>query len=378
MSSYRFDIQVNYEHQVHFTRGVFAGGNPLLIDCLEAGGGARVLVCVEEKLVEVFPSLLTDIEAYFAQQEAVEFCGVLVEVGGEDCKREEAAYRTILKEVESQAIDRHSYVVAVGGGAFLDVVGFAAATAHRGVRLVRVPTTTLSQDDSGVGVKCAVNYFNKKNWLGSFAVPYAVINDFVFLHAQEELVLREGLIEAVKVALVRDRGFFEWIEANVKRLAAVEPAALEECVERSAVLHAQHIAEGGDPFEHGSSRPLDFGHWAAHKLEQLTDYALSHAQAVAIGVVLDTVYSEKTGLLDGESKGRILAVLRELRLLHWHDALLPEGGKWQLLDGIEEFREHLGGRLTIMLLRAIGQGEDVHAIDKKTLRSCIVEMEEGR
>jgi 3-dehydroquinate synthase len=269
-------------------------------------------------------------------------------------------------------------LLAIGGGAFLDSVGFAAATAHRGVRLVRFPTTTLSQDDSGVGVKCAINAFGKKNWIGAFAVPFAVINDFRFLHSQCEKTRRAGLIEAVKVALVKDGSFFEWIESNRLGLAELEPAVLEACVEKSALLHARHITQGGDPFETGSSRPLDFGHWAAHKLEALTGYQLSHAPAVAIGLALDTLYSVRSGLAPESLVKRVFPVLSALRFEMYHEALdwRDEFGKRRVLEGLDEFREHLGGELTVLMLQGIGRGVDIHRMDPAILAGCIDELHE--
>ena len=249
----------------------------------------------------------------------------------------------------------------------------AVATAHRGVRLLRFPTTTLSQDDSGVGVKCAINGFGKKNWIGAFAVPFAVINDFAFLQSQDEETRRAGLIEAVKVSLVKDGEFFRWIEANVEKLEALDPPALEECVERSALLHARHIAQGGDPFETGSSRPLDFGHWAAHKLEQLSGFTLSHAHAVAIGAALDTLYSARCGLLRDCVAERVIDVISGLRMPLWHPALdlRDAAGRRLVHAGLEEFREHLGGELTVLLLRDAGTGQDVHALDEGLVDACL-------
>ncbi|MDB6077801.1 MAG: 3-dehydroquinate synthase, partial [Akkermansiaceae bacterium] len=278
--------------------------------------------------------------------------------------------------IDREHIDRHSYVIVIGGGAFLDAVGYAVATAHRGVRLVRFPTTTLSQDDSGVGVKCAVNRFGKKNWTGSFAVPFAVINDFSFLHSQDEETRRAGLIEAVKVALVKDGSFFAWIYANLERLAALDPAALEECVERSALLHASHIATSGDPFETGSSRPLDFGHWAAHKLEQLSGFTVSHAHAVAIGLALDTLYSGSFGLLSNAESEIILRVISGLKLPLWHEALdlRDAAGRRLVHAGLEEFREHLGGELTVLLLKKHGVGTDVHFLDEPLVDACLDDL----
>jgi 3-dehydroquinate synthase len=244
------------------------------------------------------------------------------------------------------------------------------------VRLVRFPTTTLSQDDSGVGVKCAINHFGKKNWVGAFSVPFAVINDFRYLHSQDEETRRAGLVEAVKVALVRDAGFFGWISDNLAGLTALEPTALETCVERSALLHARHIAEGGDPFETGSSRPLDFGHWAAHKLEAMTTYQLSHAPAVAVGLALDTLYAARFGLLKFSVAEDILRVLNALGMATYHPALdwLDETGRRRVLEGLDEFREHLGGQLTVLLLADVGVGVDVHEMDESLLGGCIDEL----
>ena len=375
MSRYDFQIPVTFKHRIVFTRDAFACGNPALAEILIEGGGRRAMVFVEEAVAASWPSLKEAVVAYFAGLD-LDFRGILVFPGGEAVKADDRLVRQVWAAIDTAHLDRHSYVVVIGGGAFLDAVGYAAATAHRGMRLVRFPTTTLSQDDSGVGVKCAINAFGKKNWVGAFAVPYAVINDFSFLHSQDEETRRGGLIEAVKVALVRDRGFFEWIEANLSALARLEPEILERCVEKSALLHAQHIAMGGDAFETGSSRPLDFGHWAAHKLEALTSYQLSHAPAVAVGVALDTWYSARVGLLDRALADRVLRVLEGLGLQIYHPALdwLDDSGWRRVLDGLVEFREHLGGELTVLLLQDVGLGVDVHHFDEDLLGECIHEL----
>jgi 3-dehydroquinate synthase len=372
MSRHDFQIPVAFKHRVCFTRAAFGPGNPLLAGILAEGGGRRVLVTVEESVARAWPELARQIESYFADL-GFDWRGLHVLPGGEAVKADDGLVRRIWEAIDRGHIDRHSYLIVIGGGAFLDAVGYAAATAHRGVRLVRFPTTTLSQDDSGVGVKCAINGFGKKNWIGAFAVPFAVINDFDFLHSQDEETRRAGLIEAVKVSLVKDGDFFEWIERQVERLATLEPAALEECVERSALLHARHISEGGDAFETGSSRPLDFGHWAAHKLEQLSGFALSHAHAVAIGLALDTLYSARCGLLRECVAERILEVVAGLRLPLWHPALdlRDAAGRRRVHEGLEEFREHLGGELTVLLLREAGTGQDVHALDEGLVDACL-------
>ena len=264
---------------------------------------------------------------------------------------------------------RHSYVIIVGGGASLDLVGFAASTAHRGVRLIRFPTTTLSQGDGGVGVKNGVNYFGKKNWVGTFSVPDAVVNDFSFLQGLPKNQKRAGYVEAIKVALIRDRSFFEFIEENAEALAGFESQTLEQVVRKSAALHLDHIAGSGDPFEKGSARPLDFGHWVAHKIEQLSDFKIGHGDAVAIGLSVDLTYSAKVGLVKPKTTERILTLLEKLNFPIYHELLQADtiDGKKVILEGLEEFREHLGGELTITLIQGIGEGIEVHAMDRDAI-----------
>jgi 3-dehydroquinate synthase len=375
MSRHDFQIPVFFKHRIVFTRNAFAAENPELADILHEGGGRRAIVFIEEAVTAAWPGLSAAVQSYCDGLD-LDFCGSEVMPGGEAVKTDDALVRHVWEALDKARIDRHSYALAIGGGAFLDAVGFAAATAHRGVRLVRFPTTTLSQDDGGVGVKCAINGYGKKNWLGAFAVPFAVINDFNFLRSQNPVLCRAGLIEAIKVALVKDPEFFLWIEAQLPALAALDPAVIDPCVERSALLHARHIATGGDAFESGSSRPLDFGHWAAHTLESLTGYALSHAPAVSIGLALDTLYSVRCGLLAAASAERILRVLDALDLATYHPALdwADEAGRRRVFAGLDEFREHLGGKLTVLLLQDLGVGVNTHHMDESLLAACIDQL----
>ncbi len=378
MSELDLDIPITFKHRIRFSKDVFSSENQTLPRLFPTEAEAKVIVFVENEILVHFPQLEQEIQTWFQSVPHLTLTTITRAEGGEYCKRSEVVCREVMDAIERHKIDRHSYVWVIGGGAFLDVVGFAAATAHRGIRLVRFPTTTLSQDDSGVGVKNGINLYKKKNFLGAFAVPYAVVNDFRFLYSQPAHICRDGLVEAVKVALVKDGAFFEWIESHVTQLAALEPAVLEECVERSAILHARHIALGGDPFEMGSSRPLDYGHWAAHKAEQLSDFRLSHAQAVSIGIALDTIYASKMGFLAPDKAERILSVLQALQMPLWDDAfaLKNADGSYALIDGLDEFREHLGGRLTIMLLRDHGVGFDIHEIDDAVVIECLHELEQ--
>lgn len=373
MSRYDFQIPLTFKHRIVFTRDAFGAGLRDLADLFaDAAGEKRGLILIEDAVARAWPGLESGAREGL-RSIGFEIAGLAVLPGGEQVKSDDALVREVWHLIDVAHLDRHSYVVAIGGGAFLDAAGFAAATAHRGMRLVRVPTTTLAQCDSGVGVKCAINGFGKKNWIGSFAVPYAVVNDFAFLQSLDPITRRAGLIEAVKVALVKDREFFEWIEARLAGLAALEAPLLEACVERSAMLHARHIAEGGDAFESGSSRPLDFGHWAAHKLESMTGGELSHAPAVAIGLALDVLYSVEVGLVPSSLAERVLAVISGLGIATFHPLLDQRDacGRRVVLDGLEEFREHLGGRLTVMMLGGIGRGVDVHELDADALGRCI-------
>jgi 3-dehydroquinate synthase len=140
---------------------------------------------------------------------------------------------------------------------------------------------------------------------------------------------------------------------------------MDRMIRRCAELHMQHIRDAGDPFESGSARPLDFGHWAAHKLESLTDYALRHGEAVAVGMALDTRYAALAGLLDPGECERVVGLLERLGFRLWDPVMRLAGdqGRPAFLAGLEEFREHLGGDLTITLLDAIGSGHEIHDMD---------------
>jgi 3-dehydroquinate synthase len=368
-------IQVGWQLRVFFTENVFAPDNPTLKDALAGSEPRKVLVVIEDSLARSRPPIETEIGNYFSvhagQLQLVR--SPLPVVGGEQSKNSIPLVTEILSHIDRHHIDRHSYVVAVGGGALLDVAGFAAAIAHRGVRHVRIPTTTLAQADSGIGVKNAINAFGKKNFIGTFAPPYAVINDFDLLATLPPREKRAGYIEAVKVACIRDRAFFDEIVRDADKLVTFEPDAMKQLIRRCAELHLNHIATGGDPFEMGSARPLDFGHWAAHKVEQLSKFNISHAEAVAIGIALDVVVSRLMELLDEKSCERILRLLERLGFELYTDELLDADatGNLRILAGLEEFREHLGGRLTITLLKEIGQGIEVNKMDPKKIVEAI-------
>jgi 3-dehydroquinate synthase len=370
-------IQVSWQHRVLFTDHVFDPTNLTLADNLsrdEHGSPRRALVVLEEPLAAAHHNLVGTIENYFQNRSmaAALAAAPLLCPGGEGIKASWSAVAELHAAIHRHHIDRHSYLIAVGGGALLDMVGLAAATAHRGVRHIRIPTTTLSQCDSGVGVKNGINAFGKKNFVGTFAPPFAVINDFQLLATLSERDKRAGYVEAVKVAAIRSREFFEALEQDAKALAQFQPDAMRRLIRRCAELHLDHIAKNGDPFEFGSARPLDFGHWAAHKLEQLSGFTLRHGEAVAVGIALDVIYARRAGHLSAENSERVLRLLQTLGFALFH----PDLQRPDLIAGLEEFREHLGGQLAITLLRDIGVGFEVNTMDPKLIRESIAELAE--
>jgi 3-dehydroquinate synthase len=375
------ELSVPFSYPVYFTRGAFEPDNPIVAEAVgraappRGGEAGKTLAYLDSGLVAAQPRLPQAVLAYAKRHsDALRLAAEpTVLPGGERAKDGWAVAQPVLDEIIRHRLCRHSYVLAVGGGAFLDAVGFAASLVHRGVRLVRLPSTTLSQDDGGVGVKTGINLGDVKNLVGTFAPPFAVINDLAFLRTLPRDVMLDGVAEAFKVAIIKDAEFFELLCDHAERLGVGEQGALEEMVRRCAALHLEHIREGRDPFEMGDARPLDFGHWAAHRLEGLSAYAVRHGHGVAVGIALDSYYAWRKGLLSREEMERILSAFQRTGLPTWHPLLegRDESGRLLVLGGIEQFREHLGGTLSITLPKGIGQRIEVHAMEPALIEECI-------
>jgi 3-dehydroquinate synthase len=372
-------LSVDFGYDVVFTRGMFRADNLALVRAVAGTSEERrqrVFVVLDEGVARAWPRLDEDLRAYFdAHAERLELVRSEphVVVGGEAAKNDPAIVHELQAAFFEAKLDRHCVVLIIGGGAVLDAAGYAAAVCHRGLRIVRAPTTVLAQNDAGIGVKNGVNAFGVKNALGTFAPPQAVINDFDFIATLPARDRIAGLAEALKVGLIRDPEFVRWLsaEADALREGASEPTAT--MIRRCAELHLAHIRDGGDPFELGSARPLDFGHWSAHKLELLSRHELRHGEAVAIGIALDSRYSALSGRLAVETADEIEALIARLGLPLWHEALelRDASGRPSVLAGLEEFREHLGGELTITLLEGIGRAVDVNEIATATMLAAI-------
>ncbi|WP_297707019.1 3-dehydroquinate synthase [uncultured Eudoraea sp.] len=365
---------VNFKYSLHFTNDVFESNNSLFAEVIKSytpNEKVKLLFVVDDGVLKKHPELIGSIKNYcLLHSSQLLFTECLVIPGGEIAKNNYDNVDRIISAINNNAICRHSFVIVIGGGAVIDVAGYAASVAHRGVKLIRIPTTVLSQNDAAIGVKNGINAYSKKNFIGTFAPPYAILNDRNFLTSLGQRDWIAGVAEAIKVALIKDEFFFNTIKENAIKLKERDMDAMLKTIYRCAEMHMEHIAKGGDPFESGSSRPLDFGHWSAHKLEQMSNYSLRHGEAVAKGIALDLTYSQLVGFISVEILDEILEVMADIGF----DLSIPVSGgteMQELLKGIQEFREHLGGELTITLINGIGQKIDVHEIDMELMKNAV-------
>jgi len=369
-----------YFYPIIFTRQAFAADNPSLATALAPGAAAskqKALVFVDQGVAEAWPRLSENIVRKLSSLHSIELADAPhIVPGGEAAKNGLGVVESVAACSAQHCLDRHSFIIAIGGGAMLDAVGMAASLIHRGVRLVRMPTTVLAQNDAGIGVKNGVNAFGQKNYYGCFQPPFAVINDLDFIHTLSARCWRAGAAEAVKVACIKDARFFAFLEENAAAIKQRDAVAMATLIRRCAQLHADHIANGQDPFENGSGRPLDFGHWAAHWLEMASDNALLHGEAVAIGIALDSLYAQRRGLLPRSEAERIVKCLAALGFTLWHERMSDADaqGKLAMFAGLERFREHLGGRLTVTFPSPLGSSRDEHEIDLELMAECVEEL----
>ncbi|GAA0375770.1 3-dehydroquinate synthase [Bowmanella denitrificans] len=365
-----------YHFQVRFTQNLFSPDNDTLLTTLTADTDQpiKLLFFIDANLAAAQPNLIRQIEDYCAAHPLhFSLIAPCIEVQGSEAGKQLTQWQALHQTLLNLRVDRHNLVCAVGGGALLDLIGFVCSSFHRGVPLVRIPSTVLAQNDAGIGVKNGVNALGHKNLLGNFCPPRAVINDFSLLSSLAARDKIAGLAEAVKVALIQDQAFFLWLEEHAQRLANFDAEPSQYAIWRCAQLHLNKITLGGDPFERGNGRPLDYGHWSAHKLEILSDYRIRHGEAVAVGMLLDAIYANLNGMLEQSSVERIRTLLRTLGFKLWYPELTSQDG---LLQGLEDFRQHLGGRLSIPLLTSIGQSRDVQHIDTAQMRRALMLLQE--
>lgn len=371
----RQQFQVPFEFPVVFTDHVFAPENRVLVETLDRLAEKRrhrVVIYLDENVAQKHTGLLARIERYFAAHCKVLELAAPVQIvgGGENAKNGlESAFARV-GEMLGWHLDRHALVLIIGGGAVLDAIGFAASLVHRGLRIVRLPTTVLAQNDAGVGVKTGLNFHGSKNALGTFAPPFAIVNDFQFLLSLSAQEWRSGAAEAFKVAIIRDRAFFTELAASAEKLRNRDEATMRKLVFRCAELHLAHIRTSGDPFELGRARPLDFGHWSAHKLETLSGFAISHGDAVATGILLDSCYAARRGWLNENELAEIHQSLATAGFPLWFEELEDP----QLFEGLREFQEHLGGELCVTFPNGLGARQEVHEIDLAVMQEALTDF----
>jgi 3-dehydroquinate synthase len=375
--AYSQEFGVRFEYPVYFTRDIFEKDNPLLesvIDNPKDDRCHKVIVYIDSTVAKMHPAICEKIEHYFLARNHLELvCRPCVIENSKTCKTRWDVVGDIMSTVSQYRMDRQSFIVAIGGGSLLDVVGFAGSIIHRGMRMIRIPTTTLAQADAGIGIKNGMDIFNAKNFAGTFAPPFAVVNDFGFLSTLNADDWIGGVAEAFKVAIIKDVAFFDFLCEHVQKLKDRDSAAMEKVIRRCAEIHLEHIRTSGDPFEFSTTRPLDFGHWAAHKIEVMSDFAIGHGQAVAVGIAIDSYYAMKTKLMTHAQLRKIVEGLIRCGLDIWNEyaSKRTAENKLEIIDGLQQFQEHLGGELTVTFPRGIGDKVDVHQVDLEIIEEAV-------
>ena len=372
MHRYKQIIHLDLRYDVYFTRDLFSLDNTLLTKIIH-GSCPKVLTFVDQGFAEHWPDLE---ERYhdWARKYPDVFNPVAFHylTGGEAIKNDLRILKRIGDLVRRHELCRHSYIMAFGGGAILDAVGFAASLIHRGIRFIRIPTTVLAQNDSGVGVKNGMNYRGVKNYYGVFIPPNAVCNDLDFLRTLTDRVWISGVAEAFKVGIIKNKPFLDFLMSHTTELKQRDKGIENRMVQQTAQLHLEHIAHSGDPYEEGNSRPLDFGHWSGHKLESMTNFSLLHGEAVAIGIAIDLHYAANIQFIDLLDARAICRAIQHCGLPIYHPFLDQRYD--ELLSGLSEFRQHLGGALTLAMPKPLGNLTNIHHIDHECLQKSIQQI----
>ncbi len=269
----------------------------------------------------------------------------------------------------SARAERSTTLIALGGGVIGDMTGFAAATYQRGVPFIQIPTTLLSQVDSSVGGKTAINHPLGKNMIGAFYQPRLVLADIATLDTLPDRELKAGLAEVIKYGLIRDLPFFEWLEANIDRLLARDAEALAFAVERSCRNKAEVVV--ADETEQGERATLNLGHTFGHAIETGLGYGVwLHGEAVAVGSVMAAELSRRLGWLTADDLTRICRLFERAGL----PVVGPDMGTARYLELMGHDKKVSDGKLRLILLQQIGQarihGEASRADIAAAIRAC--------
>jgi len=361
----KFDVVYGpgLSYPVTMARNIFSRGNHELTDLI---GRRKTLFIIDRGIGK---GQLEAVKDYVRWSNAInkEINAVFLRVpGGETVKMNMKYVRQIIRRARQAGLDRKSVFVIVGGGATLDMGSFAADIFHRGAAHIKIPTTLLSQVDAGISMKNGINSDGRKNLLGTVSAPEAVLVDPTFLYTLRTRVISQGFAEMIKAALMRDGRYFEQIEAYYQELLQrTFSRTMEDLIWRAIEIHLTEI--NNDPFEQKLERPLAFGHVWAHWLENITNNRLSHGEAVGIGMAIDTQISEQRGLINQETRDRVINLIQRVGLPIYDSAAVTD----DYTDVLEEFRQHLGGKLTVGLLNFIGSRVDVDDITKEEIKAAI-------
>ena len=283
----------------------------------------------------------------------------------------------IIDQLLESKVDRDSVLIALGGGVIGDLAGFAGAVTLRGIKVIQVPTTLLSQVDSSVGGKTGVNVRQGKNLVGSFHQPSLVAIDTQVLQTLPSRQLFAGYAEVLKYGLIKDRSFFDWLELNGKKVLEGDKLAQQFAIFTSCRIKAEIVE--ADEKEKNLRAILNFGHTFGHALEAEAGYDgnLLHGEAVSIGMVLAIELSKSLGYLSGQDAGRAVEYIRNIGLPTNINSI--EGSTSWHPDGIIQHMQHdkkvSNGQLRFVLIKGIGEAyltadverNDIYRVIEKSL-----------
>ncbi|GJJ80410.1 3-dehydroquinate synthase [Pasteurella canis] len=265
---------------------------------------------------------------------------------------------------------RDTTIIALGGGVIGDIAGYAAASYQRGIRFIQIPTTLLAQVDSSVGGKTAVNHELGKNMIGAFYQPCCVIIDTLTLKSLPKREVNAGLAEVIKYGAILDKDFFSWLEQHIDNLVALEQAYLQQCISRCCQIKADVVAN--DETEQGDRALLNLGHTFGHAIETHLGYGnWLHGEAIAVGMMMAAVLSEKLGYLTYDDVGRLEKLLARANL----PTVSPDSMQVEdYLPHMMRDKKVLAGKLRLILLKALGQAYVATNTDQEivldAIRSC--------
>ncbi len=321
--------------------------------------GRRVLVVSNETVAPLYLAPVLEAFAAFTPE-------ALVLPDGEQYKTLETLNQVFDRLLE-QRFDRSTTLVALGGGVIGDLTGFAAACYQRGIDFIQIPTTLLAQVDSSVGGKTGVNHPLGKNMIGAFHQPNCVIADTDTLATLDDRQLSAGLAEIIKYGLIRDAGFFSWLEGNMEALLAREPEALTYAIRRSCEVKAAVVA--ADEREGGVRAILNLGHTFGHAIETGMGYGRwLHGEAVGTGMLMAADLSMRLGWLSEADVQRLDNLLDKARL-PTRAPVEMSGDRFLELMAVD--KKVLAGKLRLVLLKAIGEAVISADFDQAVLRASI-------